>query len=255
MFKRVIPLNAAEHQSLRIKLIPNWSFALSQTVFPIAMHEIGELARAFPIVFLKGQSLPFVLCGLQKGVNAYVGPDGRWLAPCIPSVLGMYPLSMSRIQGRDDEMVVVLDPDAPHLSDFQGSALFENGQPSEWLNQRISLLKQRLQSEARAKQATQAIVAAGLLADLSIRFSDTDPGEGGLSGLQMVDEKRLQSLFEHDLFALHQKGALALIYAHLVSLGNLRQRPLAVQRTHSAGDSPGGAWADSLKGLDLGFSV
>jgi hypothetical protein len=83
------------------------------------------------------------------------------------------------------------------------------------------------EQETVTSRMVSEIRAAGLLIERSIRVKTKDRGEVQVKGLEFVNEKLLNEL-PHDAFAkLRDAGALPLIYAHLLSMANLRQGVLA----------------------------
>src|SRR5690606_6219718 len=73
------------------------------------------------------------------------------------------------------------------------------------------------------------IDALGLLVERTIQVSKGGKLTNVVKGLKVVDEKKLNQLPEADFVSLRNKGALPLVYAHLLSWANFRQCPLAVK--------------------------
>ena len=80
MFRNPQVLQAQAHASLRLAPSTDYRFASGEMFVPIVFSEMADVAREFPLVFLKDRALPVALTGIEQGVNAYVAEDGKWLA-------------------------------------------------------------------------------------------------------------------------------------------------------------------------------
>jgi hypothetical protein len=95
------------------------------------------------------------------------------------------------------------------------------------LRQRLKLLKSLQQAQRVTESLVKAIREADLLKDQSITVKKAGQQTAQLKGLRIVDEQRLNGM-PHEAFAkLRDRRALPLIYAHLLSLANLRQGAIA----------------------------
>jgi hypothetical protein len=226
MFEKRVLLQPAEHGGLRLSDTTDWRFAAGEVLVPLVVTELADAAREYPLIFLKGNPLFFALTGIERGVNAYVA-DGRWLAAYIPARLRAYPLAMVPVPEKPGEFAVFFDVDAPQFMVPGGRRLFEGGKPSAFLKDRMALLKNIRQAEPPTAASVQAVRDAGLLVERNIRIRRRGGQDRHLAGLQVVDEKRLNELPHGEFVKLRERGALPLIYAHLLSMANLRGGPLA----------------------------
>lgn len=227
MFKKPLLLKAAEHAGLTVAPTTDWRFAANEMLVPVVFSEMTDIAREYPLVFVKDKPLAYALTGIEQGVNAYVTDDGKWLATYIPAQLRCYPIGLTPLPNKPGEFAIVADADAPQLVSQSGKLLFENGQPSALLQQRLNLLKSLQQAERTTQALVKVIQDAGLLKDQNITVKKAGQQTTQIKGLQIVDEQKLNAL-PHEAFAkLRDQGALPLIYAHLLSLANLRQGAIA----------------------------
>lgn len=226
MFKRFEFLQASKHKDLRFTESAGYSYAATEALIPLVLHEIPEAAREFPIIFPNnGQDMPCALVGLEPGQNAYVGEDGRWLGTYVPAHLRRYPFRFGSVAGRAD-LLLAFDPDAPHFSGDEGQPVFSiDGKVSPAVERRVNLLK-RVQAEAATtRELVQQLRAAGVLADRTITIRRQGEPEQRISGLQGVDDQKLAALSDVDFTNL-RRGALPLAYAQLLSWPNLWRGPL-----------------------------
>ncbi|MGG7055621.1 SapC family protein [Nitrosomonas sp. ANs5] len=227
MFKNNLLLKAAEHGTLRVADTTDWRFAAGEMLLPVVYSEMADVAREYPLLFLRGKPLVYALTGIEQGINAYVGSDGRWLATYVPARLRSYPFALTHMPDKPGEFAIVLDADAPQLMQPGGHILFENSQPSPYLQQRMALLKAMQQAEPVTQAMVKVIQEADILIERNIRINRPDGQTSQLTGLLVVDETKLNQM-PHEAFArLRDKGVLPLIYAHLLSMANLRQGVLA----------------------------
>jgi hypothetical protein len=227
MFKKPLLLKAAEHATLTMADTNDWQFASHEILVPVAFSEMADIAREYPLVFLKDKPLVYALTGIEQGVNAYVTEDGKWLATYIPAQLRCYPIGLTPLPNKPGEFAIVADANAPQLVTQAGKPLFENGQPSACLQQRLNLLKTLQQAERVTQALVKVIQDAGLLKDQNITVKKAGQQTSQIKGLQIIDEQKLNAM-PHDAFTkLRDQGALPLIYAHLLSLANLRQGAIA----------------------------
>ncbi|WP_028572295.1 SapC family protein [Desulfonatronum lacustre] len=232
MFTNVKSLEPAKHGNLRLRDTTDYLFAAQTMMAPVVFSEIADVALEYPITFPSRDDLPLqVLLGFEKGRNAYVSKDGRWLAKYIPLHFQRYPFALAKRDAFSPDgkqaYSVVFDTDAPQISETVGSPLFApDGEHSPILSDRMQLLEKFQKSEIATQRALSVISGCGLLKPFDLRVR-TATGVVSLTGMRRIDEAMLNSLPDHNLGELHRSNALALIYAHLISLPNLKRGPLA----------------------------
>lgn len=232
MFARTMALSFASHRDLRVLETNDYSFARAETLAPIVYDEMADIAREYPIVFPKnGSDLPCALLGLEAGHNAYVDADGKWQATYVPAHIRRYPFMFGRTDSPDadqDSFAILFDPEAPHFRDASGHRIFEmNGQLSEHMQRRVALLEQIQKKVEATRTMVRAIGEAGLLAERVIRIKTGAEPEYRIQGLHTVDHDALKCLPFDRLADLVRGGALALVYAQLLSWANFRQGRIA----------------------------
>lgn len=226
MYRKPRPLNPTEHGEWKVADTVDWGFAAGEMLVPIVLTEIADVAREYPIIFLKGKTQPYALLGVEQGTNAYVDSSGRWLATYVPARLRAYPFALAPIPDKPDEYAIAIDEEAPQCQGG-GYRLFENREPSVYLSQRTELLKRIRATAPVTSRLVQAVQEAGVLIDRYINVNQSGKETVSLGGMQVVDEAKLNSL-SHEAFAqLRDQGVLPLIYAHLLSMANLRQGAIA----------------------------
>lgn len=230
MFANAVPLSPAEHSNLKVLETNDYSYARGEVLAPFVFDEVADIAREYPIVFPENDSrMPAALLGLENGQNAYLTDDGRWQATYIPAHIRRYPFALAKASGETDpdRFTIVFDAKAPHFHGPNGHAVFTpDGQLSDHMMRRAELLENIQKKIPVTQRLFMDIDAAGLLVERVIRIRKNGQ-EHRIQGLRVIDEKKLNTLPAADFVALRNKGALPLIYAHLLSWANFRQGPIA----------------------------
>lgn len=226
MFKQLVVLNAQSHHHLGLLPTTHYQFVADQIQIPIVYSEMADAAREFPIFFLADSSSLFILTGIHAQTNTYVDANGVWRAAYVPVVLRNYPLCLVPSPQKTDSFVLALDLKAPQLADSTGDKLFLQGQPSLLLQQRLQQLERYAHDELLTQQFVQLLKKMDLLKEQAIRVQHNDQ-VSQLTGLLIIDEKKLDQLPNEAFNQLRQQGLLPFIYAHLLSMNNLRYGVLA----------------------------
>ncbi|TFE47351.1 hypothetical protein E3E14_21355 [Streptomyces sp. ICN441] len=77
----LVPLNRADHASLRLVGRETMEFTETAHIATLATAEFADAAPTYPIVFAdnNGRPGPCALLGLDQGRNQYLMPNGHWL--------------------------------------------------------------------------------------------------------------------------------------------------------------------------------
>ncbi|MDQ7733691.1 SapC family protein [Halomonas sp. SpR1] len=251
MFRQLTPLQPREHQQLRFNPRQPYDFAREQMLIPLVAAETARIAREMPIVFPLNGGLPQALVGVNQGQNMHVKEGtGHWIGRYIPAHIRRYPFMLAAVPsteaagkkglGSEQQYIIQFDAEASHLERPDGLALFDDqGQATETLQQIQKVLTNLERENHRTLGLVGELEAAGLLAERQIHVGEEDKGGKRLAGIRLVDEKALAELDADTLAKLRTSGALALVYAHLLSLNNLRDGLLAQMiRTPDVADQP-----------------
>ncbi|MGO3783482.1 MAG: SapC family protein [Vreelandella alkaliphila] len=244
MFRQLTPLQPREHQQLRFNPRQPYDFAKEQMLIPVVAAETARIAREMPIVFPLSGGLPQALVGVNHGQNMHVKEDtGHWIGRYIPAHIRRYPFMLAAVpgtegSGSEQQYVIQFDAEASHLERPDGLALFDDqGHATETLQQIQKVLTNLERENHRTLGLVAELEAAGLLAERQIYVGEEGKGGKRLAGIRLVDEKALAALDGDTLAKLRTSGALALVYAHLLSLNNLRDGLLAQMTRADHADS------------------
>ena len=156
------------HADLRLMPIDNAALAAQQPIVDLLITDIQPLAARFPIVV---SALP------NTRLQVLVTPSDtvNLFADHTPAVWRHYPLMLASMMAEDHPLqasapgvrdlspALVVVTDAPHFQLGKGFKLFENGEPTPFLQQRITALQACAEDEARTRELIQLMHQAGIL--------------------------------------------------------------------------------------------
>jgi hypothetical protein len=221
-YKSVVPLDRTAHARLRVRNTANFRFTADAPLVPLLTAEFAPIAREYPIVFMKDEAtvVPVALVGMPQGKNVFLDANGRWDARYVPAYVRRYPFVFA--ETAPEQYTVCIDTTSELLDENEGVPLFEsNGEPSTSLQDTIKRLEdyQRVTNFTRA--FTQRLSAANLLMEANAKAELPDGRSFVWRGFWTVDEAKFRELPEATLKEWFASGELGLVYAHLLSLGNL----------------------------------
>ncbi len=211
-------LNSENHAQLRFQKAQDFSFAKNLTSAPLSVEEIIDAGLSFPVLFTaEGQVQAMALLGTHG--NNFVNADNKWTAAYVPVHVRRYPFILGQEQGKTDALLMA-DLDAPQLQGNAGTPVFdEQGQIAKELQHFLELLVAF--EKGRAPQHLQVLADENLLISQTL-YKGQNQERVSLGQFRIVDEAKLHALSDEKLAKLAKSGVLALIYAHLMSLRNLK---------------------------------
>jgi hypothetical protein len=250
LHRQMVAVDRQLHRQLRIHQPKmDWSVAAELNALFVAGAEFGDVCREYPILFVRAgtgpqgqpQVAPIAAFGLGPKENLFL-QGTQWRANYLPALLRAYPFALGRV-GPDQRGVLSIDMAWKGLSQTEGLPLFdEAGEPTEHLQSMTRQLEQIELEVQRTRELGRVLLEKDLLREM--RFdADLPNGEKlKVDGFFTVDEKQLAKLSDADLLALHKSGVMGLVYAHLVSMGNLRKMvQWRIDALPGAGAQPGAA--------------
>jgi len=220
-YQRVVALNDQAHAQLKVRPATSFAYAAKTNSVPLLASEFFEAAREYPIVFARGEAgpVPAALLGLRDAENLFVDSDGKWDARYVPAFVRRYPFVPGK--GAQGELLVCIDEASPCFDGKEGEPLFAAGKPTPQLEHAIKFLTEFHQGAVVTEQLGRRLDELGLLRQADSLAQLNDGTQVRLNGLNVVDEAKLRALDRDAVQELFGNNALAAIYAHLMSLGNL----------------------------------
>ena len=204
----------------------------------LTLPEFVAASRSNPIVFGEVESKvfqPLAVTGLEPDRNLCVDATGDWLPTFYcPAYVRRYPFCTAQVRGDASAMqsVILVDeqglgPQPPHLFDARG-------EPTPRWRELMRFIEE---IDAACRQTDAFCTAISGLGLLEPFEADVNPVLGHrkrVTGMWRIEEARLNALPADSLADLMQRGFLARIYAHLMSLDNFhRLLELDVARTRA----------------------
>ena len=222
LYNSLEPLSSNVHGNYKAKAAESAPYLTQTHAVPITIDEFMTAQRHFPIVFSSGDMpVPLALMGLNEGVNVFVDAEGKLLGETyVPAYLRRYPFLLARTRPDVDELSLCFDPQSGLVGEFdEGTALFENGQPSQATQSVLKFCEEFELSAQRTGAFVKELQASGLLIDGEASVQTPDSDQPFIyRGFNMVAEEKLRELRGDELRKMNQNGMLPLIFAHVFSL-------------------------------------
>ena|SRR5690606_30425598 len=192
---------------------------------PISFAEMPQVARDYPIVFIKpadaGQLRVVALLGLKPGENLFVDGDGRWREGVYkPAYLRRYPFCMATVR-RDGEASgerIVCVESAAIDADRGEPVADNNGEALPWWQQTTHFLTEFEADLLRTEKVCDIIEKNGLLEPFTAQAVSRSSEVMNLTGMYRISENQLGKLKADTLRMLINKGVMGRLYAHMLSL-------------------------------------
>src|SRR3954470_20608768 len=227
-YQGVEPLNVSQHGTMKVRSVVNMGQIGATHAVPLTVDEFTLVQRHYPIVFSIGENpIPIALMGLNEGVNVFLDDDGRALQPnlYIPAYIRRYPFMLARLRPDSDELSLCFDPTANAVGEFdEGEPLFDGDQPSDATKAILQFCEQFESAGQRTGAFIEELKTSNLLMDGEVAIQPEGFEQPFIyRGFRMVDEDKLRDLRGDELRKMNQNGMLALIFAHLFSLSQMRE--------------------------------
>ena len=219
------PLNREQHGKLALvhKDKP-YSFALNGTAVPLTVTEFAPAALSYPVIFAGEERVPLAVMGLNTGENLFIQADGAFEAGAyIPAYIRRYPFVLANDENQD-RLIVCIDRSSDLLAEGGQTPLFDDkGEPTEYTQNCIKFCDDFEVERRRTDSFIELLKANDLFELKKAIFTPMDangqPGEPQTVAEYFgVSEEKLNALPADKIKELQASGALAQIYAHLVSL-------------------------------------
>jgi len=224
IYEKIVVLDLKKHKNTRVAPVTDFSFAASANSIPLAGMEFIEAAKEYPIAFIKntqGEYLPTIILGLQNSQNLFVSPDGKWNAHYIPAYIRRYPFVPSTTN-EAGKLNICIDEAYQGINGENGVPIFNaDGTPAPLLEKAVQLIQDYHLQMQNTNSFTSRLAASGVLQEMKAEFGTRDGSRKfRLSGIFVVNEKKLLGLEDAQALDFFRKGEFAWIYSHLISLSN-----------------------------------
>jgi hypothetical protein len=226
LYRGLEPLNSGQHSKMKLKrqaTIPN----VGQVhAIPVTIDEFIPAQRTYPIIFSAGETpVPLALMGLNEGVNTFIDGEGKPIdeSAYMPAYLRRFPFMLAKLRPDSDELSLCFDPTSGSVDEKDGESLFDGDQPSELTRNILAFCEQFETAGQRTHAFMEELQKAELLMEGEVSVQPEGAEQPFVyRGFRMVDEEKLRNMRGDELRKLNQNGVLPLIFAHLMSLGIIR---------------------------------
>ena len=220
-------LSKEKHRQLRIKTGYGAAFGDAVMYAMTYPMEFRDIQGCYPILFTKdpntGGFFAAAVLGFEANQNLFLRDD-RWDAFYVPAMVQRLPFLIAT-RGEDDtgDPVVSVDLDHPRVSRDEGEALFDDqGNPTEFLNQKIALLDKLHRGLQHGKGFIDTLLKHELLEQITLDFAFSDGSKMTVDRFYTIAEERLYQLKGDVLESLNQAGYLQPVFMAVASLSRLR---------------------------------
>ncbi|GHA88421.1 peptidase [Algimonas arctica] len=225
-YEKPVPLNREQHTGYGVTPVSKpFEFMRKSHFLPLTAAEFGAAAASYPIIFAGEDRSPLAVMGIRTEENLFV-TDGQFHTDYyMPAFARRYPFVLASDQG-NDRFVVCVDEKASCVTNKNpGQPFFTGEDTSTFTKEAFGFL----QNFERDRQATTAMINE--LKDLDLfeskdmhfqgQNADGSPGERQkIADYFAISEEKLRNLPADKLKSLAERGILAVVYAHLISLSN-----------------------------------
>jgi hypothetical protein len=219
------PLSPELHGKLGVKTIEGpFRFAKVGHAIPLTVGEFPLAALTGPVIFVGEDKMPIAVMGLNAGENMFVGDNGMFEPGVyIPAYVRRYPFVFAMDEAQD-RMVLCIDRAAEFVTEDAEMPFFEGDkQPTDYTKRCMEFCNNFEIERRRTQGFVQILKDLDLFETKTATFTPVNPdGTPGqpqkIADYFGVSEEKLNKLPAEKFVELRDNGALAQIYAHLVSL-------------------------------------
>jgi len=233
-YRKPEPLSLEKHRNLGVKQVAApFSFLKTAHAVPITVSEFGVAATCFPIIFVGAEKTPVAVMGVRQNENEYVDASGVPDPDAyLPAFARRYPFVFAS-DPKSDKLLLCVDTEASMVSSEPDVKFFEGETASKFTQDAIEFCKEFERQRRATVEFVEMIDKAQLFEQKSVAYTPRDAnGNAGetqkIADYWAISEEGLNALPESKFQDIRNTGALAAIYAHMVSLMNWQR---VIQRT------------------------
>jgi hypothetical protein len=225
-YTRPEPLTPELHSKLGVKrLDAPFKFAKAGHAIPLTVGEFPVAAVTGPIIFVGDEKLPLSVMGLNAGDNMFLRDNGLFEPGVyIPAYIRRYPFVFAN-DDSNQQMVLCVDRGAEFVVEGGDLPFFNaDGQPSDYTKSCMEFCNNFEMERQRTMSFVQLLKDLDLFELKTANFTPpTMEGQPAAEPQKIaeyfgVSEEKLNQLPAEKYIELRDNGALAQIYAHLISL-------------------------------------
>lgn len=220
IYENAVALSSERHGNWGVEVGTNFSFAKHVNSVPLMAVEFPHAAIDYPIVFTKNEDevAPAIILGLNADQNLFLNAEGQWDARYIPAFIRRYPFVFALSDDKSTFTLCIDEAFSGFNPSGKGQKLYENGQPSNYIQTQLQFLQEFENQFARTRAFCRNLDELELLEPAHAQLTTQGGERSTLTGFYCVNRAKLRALSAKTLARLAATDELELIYSHLVSL-------------------------------------
>ena len=226
--KKIVPLTYENHGRLRLIEQRDFSGHREENFVPVVFQEFSAMATEFPLVFVRnkktGDFMPSALMGLDQATNLYC-QTATWQPTFIPTSFTLEPFAVTQLGSGVGDSEIALDQNSPLLSETSGEKLYlEDGAATDYLKAKKENVVKITEQSLQAVEICRYLAEKKLLVSRTLKLQYSEESRKyEIEGVFVIDDKIFKNLPDKEFRELRDRGLLAMIYAHLVSLQQIHR--------------------------------
>jgi hypothetical protein len=221
-YERVVALNDKTHAKLKVRPTTSFAYAAKTNSVPGSGQRVVRMRARIPDRLSPAAKAGpcrrcCSACAKRKTCSSARRQVGCALRACLRPALSLR--ARQGAAGRDAGLH--RRSFVPASDSKEGAALFADGKPTPQLDHAMKFLAEFHQGVTATEALARRLQELGLMRQADSVAQLTDGSQFRLNGLSVVDEVKLRALDRDAVQELFANGSLAVVYAHLMSLGNL----------------------------------
>lgn len=225
-FSKPVAVNPERHGKAGIHTNLAPEFARATNSIPLNVVEFMEAVKFYPVAFtMTTPVMPLAIVGLEQE-NLFIDEKNQWRDDTyIPAYVRKHPFVFAE-DTENDRLTLCVDEDSAYFASDasdNATALFEKGEPTAYTNNVLQFCAAFQEQFGLTRQFCEVIESLGLFEP---NRSDVELPSGrkiGLTGFQMIDQKRFSELPDEKIMELHKQGWLPLIHFTFLANSNWRR--------------------------------
>ena len=221
---RIVAFDSVKHAGLGVSPVHLCAFTTRHNVILLNLAEFFYASQNYPVVFLKNEDNVMQVCavtGLQQGENLFSDDRGNWQEYAyVPAYIRRFPFFTAAAKDKSDpdKRVIMVDETGliPSTDPFFDTA----GNATDKWDERKAFIADFISAEKQTAGFAARVDKLDLLEAFDAQINPQGQDSMRVSGMQRINENKLNRLPAKVIKELMRQGDLSRIYAHLISLEN-----------------------------------
>jgi hypothetical protein len=221
LYTKPVALDRAAHAKKHFVPPKDHRFASGATHVPLGMVELAFAARHYPIVFpASAPAGALAILGLEAGKNLFFDAQGNWAEDLyIPAYIRRFPFVFTTAP--EGQFVLCVEETANVLADQGDAPLFDaEGKPGKIVQDALRFAGDFHAQVTLGHAFGDALNAQGLLFDNKAQVQLPGGRDVTLQGFRTLDPEKFDKLGDAVYLDWRNKGWVAAVHCHLLSLGH-----------------------------------